>query len=295
MEEVYRCPVCCSQEAVFITDRGKDFRGERICACTMCGTFFQSPRLEAQDLADYYLTDSFSLAYRGASEPDENALISREKVARYRIAVLERTATLRRASRLLEIGCGAGDFLLLAQRKGLDVYGMEPSTGYAKKAQDRGLNVDIGTFPHCRGPYNEYDRIVMFHVLEHLPEPRAVLGDIDRYLAPMGQVIIEVPDLSRSFNARWSERYFQRPHLVDYWLPSLRYLLATTGFDIKLTNYCTGQYRRSHHLLVVAERNPYVLPELPSSTSVARLLRRVKRRIFLARLWEPLRGMKRSW
>ena len=97
--------------------------------------------------------------------------------------------------RLLDFGCGAGGFLLKARELAATAHGVEPETRLNSHYKDRGLTVfqnlsDISTDIWEGG----YDIITMFHVLEHISDPRSILRDLSEMLASSGQIIVEVPN-----------------------------------------------------------------------------------------------------
>lgn len=292
MKHLNDCPICDRSELTFITDRGKDFFGQSVMSCDHCGVFFQTPQMTEQELSRYYTT-SYSIDYRGGAKPDAKAMEYRDGIAQYRVNVLSKAGVLAPGRSLLEIGCGAGNFLKLCDDLGMESWGVELSHGYSEHARSQSLNVVTGCFPSVSGPHAKYDVIALFHVLEHLPSPRQTLEAIRSFLADDGRLIVEVPDLRRSLGVRWSERYFHLPHLFDFTEPSLSYLLNRAGFTLLLEDYCESQPARHHHLLAVAaigdnSCNPAVDPIHRRSTR--RRLRFWKR---FSRIVSPMVHMRR--
>lgn len=96
-------------------------------------------------------------------------------------------------ARILEIGCSAGDLLLLARDAGARVCGVEPSELSRAIARGRGLEVHASV--EAVDPAARFDLCALFDVLEHLPEPRRVLADLAGRLAPDGRIVINVPNI----------------------------------------------------------------------------------------------------
>ncbi|MBU4027174.1 class I SAM-dependent methyltransferase [Patescibacteria group bacterium] len=97
--------------------------------------------------------------------------------------------------RLLDFGCGAGGFLLKARDMVATAHGVEPEIRLSSHYQSHGLTVfqnlsDIST--DIRG--GGYDIVTMFHVLEHIPDPKAILSKLSEMLTDDGQIIVEVPN-----------------------------------------------------------------------------------------------------
>lgn len=99
---------------------------------------------------------------------------------------------------LLDFGSGKGVFLNLAQKAGLDSLGIETAEERADFAEKKyGLKI-IRTM-YSNGPVakQRFDVITLFHVLEHLPQPKELLQNLLRdNLKANGMLILEVPNLS---------------------------------------------------------------------------------------------------
>ena len=104
--------------------------------------------------------------------------------------------------RLLDIGCGDGSFLLAARKSGWEVVGIERNTEPSRRAGLRvfesleGLRADLG----ASGA--RFDRITLWHSLEHIAAGQEILRQAAGLLKPGGRVLIAVPDLG-GWQARW--------------------------------------------------------------------------------------------
>jgi SAM-dependent methyltransferase len=95
--------------------------------------------------------------------------------------------------RLLEIGCGTGYLLSRLEQRGAQVRGVEPGPQAEVGAARYGLPVDRGFYPAV-DVGGDYDLVVLYCLLEHLPDPTALLRDVHRAVRPGGRVLVAVPD-----------------------------------------------------------------------------------------------------
>ena len=92
--------------------------------------------------------------------------------------------------KILDFGCGAGDFLKVAQKYASSVTGVELQKNYMEHLNENGINCfsDLSDIED-----NSLDSIFLFHVLEHLPEPLEMLSILKSKLRDGGVLVAEVP------------------------------------------------------------------------------------------------------
>jgi SAM-dependent methyltransferase len=103
--------------------------------------------------------------------------------------------------RLLDIGCGTGNFLAAAQRGGYEVTGIELDANAARMAREhfglqRVFALEPGEFAR-RYPEERFDVVTFFEVLEHQADPLAFLEAAKACLRPRGCVALSVPNRER--------------------------------------------------------------------------------------------------
>jgi 2-polyprenyl-3-methyl-5-hydroxy-6-metoxy-1,4-benzoquinol methylase len=135
--------------------------------------------------------------------------------------------------RLLDIGCGNGAFLELAQSCGWQAVGLEPDALAVQQARSRGLEVLHGSLDQLDGQLQGFDQITLSHVIEHLHDPAKVLKRCLELLKPGGRLWIETPNgLSighQTFRAAW--RGLETPrHLILFTWDNLTQALQDLGF-----------------------------------------------------------------
>jgi SAM-dependent methyltransferase len=102
-------------------------------------------------------------------------------------------AGLQPSTRILEIGCGHGWFLEAARARNYQAIGVEPDEPIAAIAKANGQEVRVGYFPDTVGAAERFDAIIFNDVFEHLSDPWGALRQVERYLAPGGMVVINLP------------------------------------------------------------------------------------------------------
>jgi SAM-dependent methyltransferase len=211
------CPACSetSREAA-IEQYGK----YKLFACGACGLQFWEPR-EMPDARWY------EQMYGGRDEK----LLPLEPGHKY---FLE-DARAPRGGKLLDIGCGTGNFLAAARDAGYEVTGIELDRNAARFAKERlGLQnilpLTISQFAEQHAE-ERFDVVTFFEVLEHQPAPLEFLQEVKICVRPGGVVALSVPN---------RERWLTGPDVLDYppnhflrWnADALRKCLSAEGFEV---------------------------------------------------------------
>ncbi len=135
--------------------------------------------------------------------------------------------------KLLDVGCGNGDFLLNAREAGWDATGIDPDPEAVATATQRGLDVSVGSIDLFAGKSSCFDAITLSHVLEHLHDPQRVIAAAHRLLKPGGVIFVDTPNIDSQGAALWGKNWrgLEAPrHLVLFSLAGLVGLLQGAGF-----------------------------------------------------------------
>jgi 2-polyprenyl-3-methyl-5-hydroxy-6-metoxy-1,4-benzoquinol methylase len=106
--------------------------------------------------------------------------------------------------KLLDIGAGTGDFLVVAKNDGWNIIGIEPSAKAKETAIKKGVFF-ADSLSELEN--NSFDVITMWHVLEHVPNLEDYLSELKRLIKPNGTIIIAVPNF-KSFDANFYGRHW---------------------------------------------------------------------------------------
>lgn len=157
--------------------------------------------------------------------------------------------------RLLEIGCGSGEFLQRMQWLGWTVEGVDFDPAAVAAARSRGLNVHEGRVEQLGYHDAGFDAIVLSHVIEHLHDVQGLLRECRRLLRPNGHLVVVTPNTRslccRLFGRNW--RGLEPPrHLYLFTPHALALVAKQAGLHvIKLSSGirdAAGMFRRSQAL-----------------------------------------------
>jgi SAM-dependent methyltransferase len=236
------CPLCGSESTrqLFVArDRLLGRPGEfPVVRCTGCGLVFLKPRPTTDALGAYYPDDYYPLDQQPSPEAEA---VARDLLDR--VSALARGRGLTRP-RILDIGCGVGLFLHRAEEAGMRVRGIELSASAVDYARTNyRLDVHHGTLDDATIPPASCDIVVMWHVLEHLPDPLAGLRQVAGILAPGGLLLAAVPNFNsyeaRLFGRRWYSLDAPR-HLIHFTPEALTAAVEQAGLRVRTIAHSSG-------------------------------------------------------
>jgi 2-polyprenyl-3-methyl-5-hydroxy-6-metoxy-1,4-benzoquinol methylase len=221
------CPVCGGARFYYLFSAAD----HRVVRCDDCGLVFLNPQPSDDELARIYSADYFL-----GSDTEKNSQAVREikqATARFYLSEISRYCGPD-SGRLLEIGCGDGDFLATAQTAGWRVTGVEYSAAACEKARQRLKNGEVfcGELQSARLEAEQFDRCVISDVIEHVRSPMDFLKEIHRVLKPGGALFIATPSIgswsARLMRQKWME--FKAEHLTYFDPQTLQTALFNSSF-----------------------------------------------------------------
>ena len=144
--------------------------------------------------------------------------------------------------RVLEVGCGRGEYLTLLQRAGMDAHGVEYSREAVSHGRGRGLKVARAFLGKGapRLPEGPFKAFFMFSFLEHLPHPGDTLRAIARNLEEGAVGLVEVPNFDMILERDLFSEFIS-DHLCYFTQATLTAALALHGFEVLA---CTEVWHR---------------------------------------------------
>lgn len=235
------CPIC-GQEPQLKHASGIDFEyattGDyewTLRRCARCEVVCLSPRPADDEIAriypsNYYaydFTSTFTLGYRVKS------LLDRRSVSSYLRAAVP-------GKNILDVGCGDGRLLRIFAEQGVSadaLYGVELDAEAVRRARAAGFHVELGRFEDVAYPPGSFGLIVLQQVIEHVPDPRAIVARLRELLVPGGAAVLETPNTASLDHLLFRRRYWGGYHIPRHFYlfnrRSLPRLLDDEGFDVR--------------------------------------------------------------
>lgn len=208
----YRCQLCGSTEADSITSLdAKSNERLELALCKNCG-LVQQKNLPTDDELRIYYSHNYRQDYKKTYSPKIKYVRRAGIAAKNRISFLKQTINSNN-KQLLDIGAGGGEFVYLASINGFRAMGVEPNEGYSEYAKKE-YSAEIKTMMLDDIQSASADIVTLFHVFEHMANPKAVMFKIYNVLNDDGHLFIEVPNILQK-DASPHNIYF-KAHLFYY-------------------------------------------------------------------------------
>ncbi|QQS30165.1 MAG: class I SAM-dependent methyltransferase [Sphingobacteriales bacterium] len=210
--------------------------------CNNCNTVFLSPNPTPEQLEQAY-----SESYYGEQEQKFNTLVERvvDFFRKQRAGII--SGYIPSTAKVLDIGCGNGRFLYHLLKKGnYEAYGIElPGKAAERASKVEGLILKQGKLEPGDFQDSSLDAVTMFHVIEHLDQPRQTLQIIGQIVKPGGIAYISMPNIdswqSRLFKGKWL--HLDPPRHVFFLSPRhLQHEMQQLGFQLEKERYFNPEY-----------------------------------------------------
>ena len=250
----FSCPICDSSH--FSKIYGVSIFN--VCVCRFCGLVCLNPRMDEkgymEKLIKNYRKDLFGNYLAVPVNPDE--LYSKAIESPFSKKVFNDLKNyLSNNSKILEIGCGSGEELILFKHNGFnDLTGIDPTPEYfrsLKKFYDiECYNKSLSELDETLNEKKKFECIILKDVIEHFVEPDKALKIINNLMTENGIFYIITPDLYK-FGNPFSQ--FCIPHTFYFSRTTLESLLKKCGFKVK--RYFDNLISADIFLLAEKEKN----------------------------------------
>ena len=195
IERLTKCPLCKSGlflNSKEVIDHAVSKESFIICKCTTCEILFTNPRPTYDHIGRYY---DFPEYYSHDDSAKGLTQVIYQQVKK--IAINQKIKLLSdlkpKKGKLLDFGCGTGEFIFQAEKKGWKVIGVEPNKKARQQAVaklDHRIHKELDSLDKDE----RFDVITLFHVLEHIHDLRKTVKKIIKHLKSNGYLLIAIPN-----------------------------------------------------------------------------------------------------
>jgi len=237
MIEINECPICSSHKIepfLDVKDNSISKETFTIKTCINCGLKITTPRPDDDRLGKYYESEDY-VSHSDTKKGIVNFVY--QKVKSITLKQKEKlVSSFHTSKKLLDIGCGTGDFLVHCKNKGWEVEGLEPDSKARKRAHEKGLEnvADLDAFYEIKE--NTFGIITMWHVLEHVADLNNYMVKLHSVLEDNGRLLIAVPNPespdAKKYGSHWAAYDVPR-HLFHFSKKNIEDLANKHGFRVE--------------------------------------------------------------
>ena len=195
------------------------------------------PQPSPETLPDYYKSDDYISHTDSKRNLFENVYHLVRKVSlKQKLKLINSFSSTEK--KLLDVGCGTGDFLLTAKKNNWTVSGIEPNKQAREIANIKTDNSVFNSAQLSKFEPESFDVITLWHVLEHLPNLEEHIQIFKKLLKPNGTLIIAVPNY-KSYDANYYKEFWAAydvpRHLWHFNKASISKLVSKVSMEVLKT------------------------------------------------------------
>ena len=201
-----------------------------IVRCNSCGFKYLNPRPTLSAIEKYYDMEEYH-PHKITNESILDKIYTKVREININVKKKLLNKLCTQKGKLLDVGCGTGEFLVAMKKYGWDVTGMET----AKEARGIASKDDIFVYDDLNKIEGHFDIITMWHVLEHIHDVSGLMKSLNGLLSDSGFLIIAVPNIdsldSKFYKSEWVALDTPR-HLYHFRPDDIQILLDKNNFEL---------------------------------------------------------------
>lgn len=233
------CPVCAAENiapALTAKDHTVSQKDFAVWHCANCTARFTQDVPGQDAIGLYYQSDKY-ISHSDTKKGVVNSLyhLVRKHTLNAKLQLVMQQVGMAKGE-LLDIGCGTGAFLNTMKMAGWGITGLEPDASARSKAKELYQLEPLSPEKLFELKAGSYHAITMWHVLEHVHELHAYIGQLQQLLTPNGKIFIAVPNYTSKDAAVYKENWaaYDVPrHLYHFSPQSMAQLIAP--YNLKIT------------------------------------------------------------
>ena len=237
LEKISSCQICKGtsfKDFLRVIDHNVSGDSFNISECSRCGFRFTNPRPKEETIGRYYKSNNY-ISHSSSKKGLINKIyhiVRNYQFKKKTDLITSRIETYEK--KVLDIGCGTGDFINYLTEKGWVAAGIETDSGARKIAAEKNHQRVFENIEKLNG--EKFDVITMWHVLEHVYDLNTFLKSIYTLLNDKGLLVVGVPN-NASYDAEFYKEnwYAYDPpiHLSHFRIKNISELAKTHNFKIK--------------------------------------------------------------
>lgn len=228
LQQPRHCPGCDQKDALTLFVKG----GFPHVRCQGCQLVYVAPILCDDLLDSEYGHSRYADSWIDVLLSEHQVAFDRPKF-QHGIDLLGRFTNV---GRVLDIGCATGHFLEVAKASGWDIQGVELTDRAVDLCRQKGIPVLQKKLAEDLFPRGHFQAVTFWDVLEHIPDPRCMLGMLHSLMADDGALLILVPNVASLAARVLRERcnmFAGYAHINLFSPETLTGLLERTGFVVR--------------------------------------------------------------
>jgi len=276
MKKIEKCILCGAKELKFLfygEDKNFNLPGKfPIVECEECGLISLGVSINSKDASSHYPPEYYSF-----KDLDTNSQKFRTKLEMYNcyfnkknknwmkriflspLIPFIRGTVIEKGKKLLDVGCGSGQFLYEMKQFNIKGQGLEPGDFNEEQNHKYGLNIKKKNLLEVKYPKESFDLITMNHVLEHVENPTKNIKEVYRILKRGGNFIIAVPNKRSLAYFLLKKDWYQLDtprHVNNFSDELLKKNLEKEGFKIDKVRYNSRPTQFTISFLYLLSINP---------------------------------------